>query len=184
MIKTKYKLTDKEIDLLLKNLVVVMDTREQAGSHVAEYLAKKKVKMKIHKLDSADYTCFIESNEDTKPLGIHRDLYIDTFIERKNSIDEICGNLSKANASAFENELIRLQGSKFVLFVEDENFDENINSSNYRSKYTNTALKGRLESLKVKYSFEIIPMSRKMLPQNLYYRFYYQARHVLKNCMY
>lgn len=184
MINLRYKLNDKEIDTLLKNLVIVMDTREQQGSHVAEYLAKKKVKMKIHKLEHGDYSCFIESNEETKPLGIHRDLYIDTYVERKNSVDEICGNLSKQNQAAFIDELRRAQESKFVLFVEDENFDHNLATGNFRSKYDPKALKGRLESLKVKYNFEIIPMPREMLPHNIYHRFYYQARHALKNCMY
>lgn len=177
----RYKYTDKEIETLLKSLVIIMDSREKQASHIHEYLNKKGIKMKIQKLDVGDYSFFIESNEETKPLGINRDLYFDSYVERKNSVDELCSNLSKANQQAFINELTRSQGSKFVLFVEDPQFDENIVNHNYRSKYDPKALKGRLESLKAKYNFEIVPMSKMMIGHNLYHRFLYQVRHYLKS---
>lgn len=177
----KYKYNDKEIETLLKSLTIIMDTREKEASHIRDYLNKKEVPMKLQKLDVGDYSFLIESNEETIPLGINRDLYFDSYVERKNSVDELCSNLSKDKQQAFINELIRSQGNKFVLFVEDENFDENIAQGNYRSKYDPKALKGRLESLKAKYDFEIVPMSKKMIGHNLYHRFLYQARHYLKS---
>ena len=176
-----YRFSDKEIDTLLKNLVIIMDSREKNSFHIIDYFNQKGIKMKIQKLDVGDYSFFIESNEETIPLGVTRDLYFDSYVERKNSVDELCSNLSKDKQQAFINELIRSQGNKFVLFVEDENFDENIAQGNYRSKYDPKALKGRLESLKAKYDFEIVPMSKKMIGHNLYHRFLYQARHYLKS---
>ena len=158
-----------------------MDTREKSAVHILEYFKQKDVKVKIQKLDTGDYSFLIPSNEETQPLGVHRDLYFNSYVERKNSVDEICGNLQKDTQQAFINELIRSQGSKFVLFVEDEHFDENLAKHNYRSKYEPKALKGRLESLKAKYNFEIVPMSKTMIAHNIFHRFIYQARHYLKN---
>lgn len=158
-----------------------MDTREKSALHIIDYFNQKGIKMKIQKLDVGDYSFLIESNEETIPLGITRDLYFNSYVERKNGLDEICGNLSKDKQQAFINELIRSQGSKFVLFVEDENFDENLAKGNYRSKYDPKALKGRLESFKAKYNFEIVPMSKNIIGHNLYHRFKYQAKHYLKN---
>ncbi|EEM37935.1 hypothetical protein bthur0004_62340 [Bacillus thuringiensis serovar sotto str. T04001] len=113
-------------------------------------------------------------------LGISRDIYLNSFIERKNGVDEITGNLQKDTQQAFINELIRAQESKFVLFVEEPDFDEKIAKGMYRSRYDPKALKGRLESLKAKYNFEIVPMSKNMIGHNIYHRFYYQAKYYLK----
>lgn len=120
----------------------------------------------------------IGANEE---FGINRDIYLNSFVERKNGVDEITGNLQKDTQNAFINELIRSQGSRFVIFVEEADFDERVATGNYISKYDPKALKGRLESLKAKYNFEIVPMSKNMIGHNIYHRFYYQMRECLKN---
>lgn len=176
-----YKYTDKEIDAILKTLTIVIDTREKVNGHVLKYLQQKSIPVKIQKLDHGDYGCMIPANP---ALGIQRDLYMNTFIERKNGVDEITGNLQKDTQHAFINELIRAQGSRFVLFVEEPDFDEKIAKGDYRSKYDPKALKGRLESLKAKYNFEIVPMSKQMIGHNILHRFYYQTRHFLKTGMF
>ena len=175
-----YKYTDKEIDALLKHLTIVMDTREKSSMHIIEYFKQKDVPMKIQKLDVGDYSFMIPSNDETSKYGITRDLYFNSFVERKNSVDEICGNLQKDTQQAFINELIRSQGSKFVLFVEDPNFDRNLAQGKYRSRYDPKALRGRLDSLQAKYNFEIRPVEKDMMGHVLYHRFLYQARHYLK----
>lgn len=173
----RFHYTDKEIDNILKTLTIVIDTRENKNDHIRDYLHQKNVPIKNQKLDHGDYSCMIPKNEE---LGIHRDIYLDCFVERKNGIDEITSNLQKDTQQRFINELIRAQNSKFVLFVEEPEFDEKIAKGMYRSRYDPKALKGRLESLKAKYNFEIVPMSKNMIGHNIYHRFYYQARHYLK----
>lgn len=172
-----YKFTDKEIEGVLKTLTIVMDTREKNSTHITEYLNKKGVPLKIQKLNHGDYSAFIPANEE---LGILRDIYLNSFVERKNGVDEITSNLQKDTQHAFINELIRAQGSKFVIYVEEPDFDEKIAKGLYRSRYDPKALKGRLESLKAKYNFEIVPMSKNMIAHNIYHRFYYQTRHYLR----
>ena len=176
-----YRFSDKEIDTLLKNLVIIMDSREKNSFHIIDYFNQKGIKMKIQKLDVGDYSFFIESNEETIPLGVTRDLYFNSYVERKNSVDEICSNLSKDKQQAFINELTRSLGSRFVLFVEDPNFDDNIVKHNYRSKYDPKALRGRLDSLQAKYNFEIRPVDKNLMGHLIYHRFKYQAKHYLKN---
>lgn len=156
---------------------IVIDTREKANEHIRNYFHAKDVGIKLQKLDVGDYSCMIPANEE---LGIIRDIYLDSFVERKAGIDEITGNLQKDTQHAFENELIRSQGKKFVLFVEEPDFDEKIAKGKYRSQYDPKALKGRLESFQAKYNFEIRPMSKEMIGHNIYHRFYYQMRHYLK----
>lgn len=172
-----YKYSDKEITDIMKTLTIVMDTREQQATHISSYLHQKEIPLKIQKLDHGDYGCMIPANEE---LGIRRDIYLNSFVERKNGVDEITGNLQKDTQHAFVNELIRSQGSRFVIFVEEPDFDEKVAKGQYRSRYDAKALKGRLESLKAKYNFEICPMSKEMIGHNIYHRFYYQMREHLK----
>ena len=61
--------------ILLSNLCIVVDTREQVNQHIISYFDKKKIKYTVRKLDQGDYSCYIESNEETIPLGVIRDWY-------------------------------------------------------------------------------------------------------------
>ena len=40
-----FKYTDKELEDILKSIVVLVDTREQENIHITDYLDKKKRKM-------------------------------------------------------------------------------------------------------------------------------------------
>lgn len=172
-----YKYTDKEIETILKTLVIVIDSRENKNEHIREYLIQKKIPYEIRKLDHGDYGCKIVANLE---LGIQRDVYLNSFIERKNSIDEITTNLQKDTRIRFENELIRAQNSRFVLIVEDIDFYAKVIRGEYRSKYNPLALLGTLNSFKAKYNFEFIPVEKKYSGNWIYHHFYYQARHYLK----
>lgn len=172
-----YRHSETEIKEILKTLVIIYDTREQENQHILKYFDKHGIKYISEKLDVGDYGCMIPANP---KYGINRNIYLKSVIERKASVDEICGNLQKKTQQAFENELIRSQLYKFVLFVEQHDFDEKLMFGEYRSQYDPKALKARLESLKAKYNFEIVPMAKKVIGHNIYHRFYYQARHLLK----
>ena len=81
----RYAFTDKEIKELLKNLTILIDTREQKN-HIQQWLTSKKIKTKSKKLDYGDYSCFIPPVEGItdRPLFFDRDI----VIERKKDIDE------------------------------------------------------------------------------------------------
>lgn len=174
----RFHYTDKEINEILKTLTVVIDTREQKNEHIRNYLHKKGVSFKIQKLNTGDYSAMIPANEE---LGIKRDIYLNSFVERKAHIDEITGNLQKDTQHAFENELIRSQGNRFVLIVEDIEAYTNLIHGKYRSQYEPKKLLGRLKSFEAKYNFEIVPVKPTESGNWIYYRFYYEMRHHLKN---
>ncbi|PET28234.1 ERCC4 domain-containing protein, partial [Bacillus cereus] len=111
-----YRYTDAEINKILKTLTIVIDTRENANDHIRDYLHQKGIQIKNQKLDTGDYGCMIPKNEE---LGIPRDIYLDSRVERKAHMDEITGNLQKDTQTAFENELIRSKDIPFTLIVED-----------------------------------------------------------------
>ncbi len=95
--------------------------------------------IKLQKVDTGDYTAMIPRNEE---LGILRDIYLNSCIERKASIDEFVGNLGKDERTRFENELIRASQHPFTLIVEDPDGYKKILNGQYRSKYNPLALLG------------------------------------------
>jgi ERCC4-type nuclease len=172
-----YHYTDKEIDAILKTLTIVIDTREQVNGHILNYLRAKDVPVKIQKLNTGDYGAMIPKNEE---LGISRDIFLNSRVERKAHIDEITGNLQKDTATAFENELIRSKDIPFTLIVEDLHGYEKMLKGEYRSKYNPLALLGRLNTFKAKYNFEIVYLDQKFSGNWIYHHFYYQAKHYLR----
>lgn len=177
----RYHYTEPELNKILKTMTIVVDTREQVNGHILDYLRSKEVPIKIQKLDVGDYGCMIPANEE---LGIRRDIYLNSFIERKNGVDEITGNLQKDTQTAFENELIRSQRGKFVLLVEEIDFWTKVIKGEYRSKYDPKALYGRLLSFQAKYNFEIVPVNKIEMGNRIFHRFHYEMKHHLKTGMF
>ena len=89
------KYTDAEIKTLLKNICIIVDTREQVWGNIEEYFKKNNIQYRREKLNQGDYSACLVSNEETIPLGVIRDMYFDNeiVIERKASIDELAGNM-------------------------------------------------------------------------------------------
>lgn len=150
-----YRLTDTEIKRLLKeNFMIIFDTREQVNQHILDYFDKAKVKYKKQKIDEGDYTAIITKCPE---LGIHRDLYFNVAVERKNSIDELAGNLSEESDThddiRLEREMERAKhkGIMMFLLVEDHDCIDNIITHNYRSLYSPHALYEKLTSIQIKY---------------------------------
>ncbi len=146
-----YKLTDTEIKkLLTENLMIIYDTREQQNLHVLDYFDQKKIKYKKQKIDEGDYGAIITKRPE---MGIHRDLYFKIAVERKNSIDELAGNLAEESDTRDDIRLIRElrrakeKGIKMFLVIEDENGKRNIKAGNYRSLYKPVSFMARLRSL-------------------------------------
>ena len=98
-----YKYTDKEIERLIKSIVILTDTREQKNQHILDWLDKKKIPHKTKALQNGDYSFYIPATSD---LNIDRDLYFDKeiMVERKGSLEELSGNFSQQR-TRFEEEM-------------------------------------------------------------------------------
>lgn len=176
------KFIDKELKILLDNLVIVYDSREQENKHILEYFDKKKIKYAKHKLDAGDYSCYIESNTDTKEIIGNRNLWFDDIIsvERKNSISELASSIK--DRDRFTNEFDRAKAKKIqiLLFVEDENGLNTIINHKYRSEYAPRALYASLKSFECKYTFTTYYVSKCLIGMEIYYSLYYRVREELK----
>ena len=90
----QYKYTDKEVEEIIKSMIILVDTREKKMDHITEYFDKAKIPYKKKALPYGDYSFLVPQNES---LSIPRDLvfYNDIVIERKGSLEELSGNLTK-----------------------------------------------------------------------------------------
>ena len=60
----RYNYNKNEIDLLLDNMVILVDTREKKNQHITSVWDKQGIKYKSMKLDQADYSQFHPFNWD------------------------------------------------------------------------------------------------------------------------
>lgn len=118
----KFRYRDGELKILLNSMVTIIDSREQINRHITDYLDKHKLKYISKKLSFGDYACMVPANME---LGIYRDVYFDgcIAIERKNSLEELSGNLTRDRAR-FEAEMIRASNAKLILVVENASYED------------------------------------------------------------
>lgn len=167
----RYKFTEKEIKKILDSIVILIDTKEKNNKHIIDFFEKKKYQYKIMNLNFGDYSCMI-------PKGtidcFTQDIYFDRdfVIERKASIDELAGNL-KEDAARLKKELAHLNmyEIKYLIYIEDLNFEENLRQGNYRSQYDPYTLAQRLyKMVESEYNTVIVPVDRRFMGSKIYFK--------------
>lgn len=127
--------TDKEYRLLIKHLVVLVDSRDKMNKEILEEFDKQKIQYKQKSLKTGDYSFMIE---ECPELGFQYDtLFVDELcIERKNSLSELAGNLAnKTDGNRIFKELNRMINIERVyLLIENDCLDD-IYEHNYKSEY-------------------------------------------------
>ena len=206
MIKIRYRFTDKEVKKILDNLTILVDTRENANSHIIEFFNKKKIPYKVQKLDYGDYSIMMPQGSFN---GQTRDIYFtnDIVLERKFCIDEIAMNLKdkKTNINEIKQEIIELLGKQYLekvlksdynrfkqeltsinkygitfkILIEDPDFDENIRLGNYRNQYEPKTLYSRLKSLESEFGTTIRPVNKLYMGSEIFNTLKYGVRNKL-----
>lgn len=176
--KVSLKLKNANIDKLLAQLIVLIDTREQQNKHITNFFDKKGIMYKSQKLDFGDYSCMLAKNED---LGLPFDITLENIIaiEKKNSLEEIASNLSTGR-QAFENEFIRSQKCKnFVLLIENGSWDK-IRKKQYDNDFGSKAFYNSLLSWREKYHFQIDFVEREATAIHILEIFKLALKHLLE----
>lgn len=170
--------TDKELKQVLDSMVILVDTREQANSHITDFLNKNKIKFKSKKLDFGDYSVMIPRDPE---LGIMKDTFFDDeiVIERKGSLTELSGNLTK-DRERFEKELIRKKEAKFLLMVEDGSW-EDIQSGAYNTQYTPTSFYATLNAYIARFNITVNFVTKYYAPIFIYGILKYHLREKMLN---
>lgn len=150
----KFKYTDKELDELVKSLTILVDTREKNNQHLLDYWDDNGISHKKKALSYGDYSFMIPMNED---LNIPRDIYFDgeVIIERKGSLEEISGNLTKER-DRLEKEFSLSPKTK-VLLIENGTYGDVI-TGNYNTQYNKKSFWASLHSFWHKYNIPVFFM--------------------------
>lgn len=154
-------------------MTILIDTKEKVFNHITDYFDRKNVNHKKKALNYGDYSFMVPANE---KLCIQRDIYFDNkvCIERKASLEEISGNLSKDRAR-FEKELSLAPDTKVIL-LENANYSD-IADGNYKTQYNKKSFIGSLHSFWFKYNVPIFFMPNNKysgLFIRLYFEYYFK----------
>lgn len=156
--RVSLKLKDTDIDKLIKQVCVLVDTREQENSHILQFFDKKGIQYRKKGLKYCDYSAELKASAE---LGLPFDVSLENIIciERKgsggNGLNELAGNFTKGR-DAFENEWIRAKASGADLYLIVENGSwEDIKNHNYNSLFNEKSFYNSLISWRKKYSFQI-----------------------------
>lgn len=181
-----HKFTETEIKKLLKeNFMIIYDTREQVNKnqHILDYFDKKKISYKRELISEGDYTAIITKCE---KMGIYRDLYFPIGVERKNSVDELAGNLGEETDTHDDIRLMRElrrakeKGIKMFLVIEDEHGRKNIKTGNYRSQYLPKSFMARLRSLQDQFLNNTVFINKNDSGEEIFGILHYAVRNFLK----
>lgn len=119
----------------LETMFLIVDTREQPTEQYYKRLELVGVPYRREKLDYGDYSCGYKALNGSEVL-----LDKEIVIERKMSLDEICGNFTKGR-DRFSREFERATntGAKVHLIVENGTYEKILNGK-YRSKLNSNSL--------------------------------------------
>ena len=140
-------------------MIILIDSREKQNTHITDSFDKNSIAYKKKALDYGDYSFAIPKNE---ALSIPKDLYFDkkVCIERKASLEEISGNLTKER-DRFEKELCLAPKTK-VLLIENADYSDVV-TGNYKTQYNKKSFLASLHSFWFKYDIPIF-----FMPDNKY----------------
>ena len=162
--------TDTELGIELSKLTIIVDSREKQNDHIIKFFEKSKIPYKVRKLDSGDYSAMVGN------LTLEHDV----FIERKNSLTEVCGNFAQ-NRERFEREFTRAKadGAKPFILIENNTTDD-VFKGNYRSEMPPKSLWASFCTWMVRYNTTVLFSNKENSGKIIFSVLYYYARELLK----
>jgi ERCC4-type nuclease len=163
-------MTDKQINDILKDIVILVDTREKKNEHILKWLTENGIPFKKAKLDSGDYSFILPNYES---LGLDKSV----LVERKNSWDELIGNFTQ-HRQRFVNEFERATG-KMHIVIENATWTKLFNES-YRSTVKANVVLANLMTFQVRYNAPVWLVKLNESPIMIYEIIYRELREKLK----
>lgn len=143
-----YKYTDKEINEIVHEATIIVDSREKENKHITKYFEDKGIKWAVEKLDYGDYSIRVDLPTTNRPLYLTDHI----SIERKANLNELSGNLTH-NRDRFVAEFERAKG-KIYLLIENAEY-EDIEKELYTTKFNKKAFRASLEAFEQRYNINI-----------------------------
>lgn len=176
-LEIEVKISEARLRELYNEIVILSDTREKKDQHILEYFKFKGIKYEEKKLEVGDYSYMIKKND-----IFNQDIYFTNHlsIERKNSLEELSGNLSEGRL-AFENELALMLDKKLdsYLIIEGASFQD-VLKGNYKTDYNKNAYIGSLMSFIGRYKISPFFIPKENTGELIYLLCKYNFRNLVK----
>ncbi len=178
-LKLNTHLSDTQQKEILKNITIIVDTREKKNEHILNYFHSKGIKYIKQSLTCGDYSVLLNTSIEGFPKKI--DLRNKVVIERKGSLEELSNNFAEGR-TALENEFASAYDKQIdmTLLIEENNIYENIIKGNYKSTYHPNAFLGSLLSFIQRYNLKLIPITKNLAGEIIHKTLYYFCRELLK----
>lgn len=165
-----------DVESTLKTMVCICDSREQATEQSKRRYADFGVPFERCKLDFGDYSAVF-----TLPDGSKFDLRESCTIERKQSLDELCGCYTH-DRSRFEREFERAKAvnAKIILLIEEASWEKAYNGK-YRSQMKPQALVASMLAWLARYDCQIIMCKSELSGRIIHDILYREAKERLTN---
>lgn len=165
-----------DIERTLKTMKICVDSREQATEQSKRRYADFGVPWERCKLNFGDYSAVF-----TLPGGSEFDLRESCTIERKQSIDELCGCYTH-DRSRFEREFERAKqaGARTYLLIEEASWEKAYNGK-YRSQMKPQALVASILAWLARYDCQIIMCKAETSGKLIHDILYREAKEQLTN---
>ena len=165
-----------EIENCMKTMTVLYDTREHETPALRRRLNAMPCKHERRCLRSGDYSVCCELSD-----GSEFSLESKVAIERKMSLDELCGNFTQGRRR-FENEFERMKDIGGRMYIVVENADwRKILGGKYRSRFNAKSLTASLLVWCARYNTVPVFCTEYEAPDLIYNILYYELREHLKN---
>lgn len=167
---------DKEIDKIIKSMIILVDSREKQNSHIVMWLKHNKISFVKYKLDFGDYSFKIPINE---KLNINEEIYFDNeiAIERKANAEEISNNLT-VDRDRFKREFKR-GNNKIRILIEDSSY-ENICNGQYDTDFNANSFVGSLHSIQEEFNAPFFFTTKEFSGKYIYNTFKYYLKNINK----
>lgn len=165
-------MTDKQMQSILDDMVVIVDTREQKNDHIIQYMTENGIKYKSEKLDTADYSMILPNYE-------YLNLDKKFLVEKKNSLDEIAGNFTKGR-ERFAREFERVTDEHIHLVIENTTWKKVFNGS-YRSQLPAKSMMASILTWSIRYKCPIWFVGKEESPAVICSLLRYELFEALKN---
>lgn len=163
-------MTDKEINCILKDMVIICDSREKKNQHILEYFDCNNIPYISRKLDTADYSFFLPNYPN---IGLDECI----LVEKKNSLDEIVGNFTK-DRERFKREFERVENEHVHLVIENASWKK-VLSGTYRSSFPPKSLMASILTFSIRYDFHTWFCTPQETGELIYNILYYELREQL-----
>ena len=173
----QYRYSVEDAKRLLKQMVILVDSREKRNGHISDYFEKNGIAYQKTKLDYGDYSFMIPASAAGEDIYFHRDC----VVERKASLEELSGNLAQER-ERFEKEFLKAgnDGAKIYLMVEAPGGYSDIIGHKYRTEFTPAAYMASLKTWESRFDCNVQFIASEYSGYYIYSTFVYFAREALK----